>query len=91
LDERLLAMDWRALRMGAWQLDCASANDGSMDGRSLGTQGGRLGVDRRSLAVSFAPGSIEQIDFAGKGIDLLDVGMGAFVDLCIDPHRDQFC
>jgi hypothetical protein len=33
---------------------------------------------------------IEQIDFAGKGIDLLDVGMGAFVDLCIDPRRDQF-
>jgi hypothetical protein len=72
------------------RLDCASANDGSMDGRSLGTQGGRLGVDRRSLAVSIAPGSIEQIDFAGKGIDLLNVGMGAFVDLCIDPRRDQF-
>jgi hypothetical protein len=33
---------------------------------------------------------IEQIDFAGKAIDLLNVGMSAFVDLCIDPRRDQF-
>ena len=33
---------------------------------------------------------IEQINFAGKGIDLLNVGMGAFVDLCINPRRDQF-
>jgi hypothetical protein len=33
---------------------------------------------------------IEQIDFAGKGIDLLDVGSRAFVDLCIEPRREQF-
>ena len=33
---------------------------------------------------------IEQIDFAGKGIDLLQVESDAFVDLCIDPRRDQF-
>jgi uncharacterized protein len=66
LDERLLAMDWRALRMGVWQLDCASANDGSLDGRSLGTPAGRLGVDRRSLAVSFAPGSSRKSILAVK-------------------------
>ncbi|PYL47436.1 MAG: hypothetical protein DMF40_08445 [Verrucomicrobia bacterium] len=33
---------------------------------------------------------IEQINFAGKGIDLLDVGSDAFVDLCIDTRRGQF-
>jgi hypothetical protein len=33
---------------------------------------------------------IEHIDFAGKGIDLLDVGSDAFVDLCIEPRREQF-
>lgn len=50
-------MDWRALRMGAWQLDFASANDGSLDGRSLGTQAGWLDLGRRSVAVNFASGS----------------------------------
>jgi hypothetical protein len=33
---------------------------------------------------------IEQIDFAVKGIDLLQVESDAFVDLCIDPRREQF-
>jgi hypothetical protein len=33
---------------------------------------------------------IEQIDFAGEGIDLLEFGLGALIDLCIDPRRDQF-
>jgi hypothetical protein len=33
---------------------------------------------------------IEQIDFAGEGIDLLKFGMGTLIDLCIDLRRDQF-
>ena len=33
---------------------------------------------------------IEQIDFAGEGIDLLEFGMGTLIDLCIDLRRDQF-
>jgi len=83
-------MDWRALRMGAWQLDVAAANDGSLDGRPLGTPAGWLDLGRWPLAVNLASGFIEQIDFPGKGIDLLDVGSDAFVDLCINPRRDQF-
>jgi hypothetical protein len=90
LDERLLAMDWCALRMGVWQLDPASTNNGNLDGRSLGTAAGRLDLGSRSLAVKFARGSSSQSILQVKGIDLLDVGSDAFVDLCIDLRRDQF-
>ena len=83
-------MDRCPLRMGAWQLDCASANDGSLGGRSLGTPAGWLDLDRRSLAVKLRFWFIEQIDFAGEGIDLLEFGMGTLIDLCIDLRRDQF-
>ncbi|HKS04001.1 MAG TPA: hypothetical protein VJR49_01480 [Chthoniobacterales bacterium] len=76
--------------MGAWQLDSASAHDGSLDGRSLGTPPGWLGLGRRSVAVTFGFGSSNTLIFAGKGIDLLDVGSDAFVDLCIEPRREQF-
>jgi len=67
--------------MGAWQLDCASADDRSLGCRSLGTSAGRLGLDRWSLAVNSKLHSwfIEQIDFADKGIDLLDVVVNALI------------
>jgi hypothetical protein len=57
LDERLLAVDRDALRMGFWQLDFAAADDRSLDGRSLGTPAGRLDLDRRPLAVNTASSS----------------------------------
>ena len=59
MDERLLAVDRHALRMGVGQLDFASAHDRGLDGRSLGTPTRRLDLDRRSLAVNEF---IEQID-----------------------------
>jgi hypothetical protein len=67
--------------MGAWQLACATANDRGLDGGSLGTSAGRLDLDHRSLAVN--GGSASKSILPGKGIDLLDVWIGAFVDLCI--------
>jgi hypothetical protein len=77
LDERLLAVDWGTLRMGAWQLDSASANDRRLDGRTLGTSVGWLDLDRRSLAVSEF--TIDKIDFWVERIDLRDVAVTALI------------
>jgi hypothetical protein len=33
---------------------------------------------------------IEKIDFAGEEINLLELGMGAFIDPCIELRRGQF-
>ncbi len=51
MDDRLLAMDWKRLRLGARQLANAAKASGGLGGRPLGASSRRLGMDCRPLAV----------------------------------------
>jgi hypothetical protein len=66
----------RERRQSGWKV---TGNAGRVAGSGSPVSGGKLRFR-----------FIVQIDFAGKGIDLLQVESDAFVDLCIDPRREQF-
>src|SRR5439155_6253461 len=78
LDECLLAMDWRALCMGAGTLGRASATGRGLGCGSLGAPLRRVGLGSRSLAVKEFQ-AIDKIECIPKGIALLDVAVNAFL------------
>src|SRR2546423_8229834 len=65
----------RERRQSGWKV---TGNAGRVAGSGSTVSGGKLGF-----------WLIEQINFAGKKIDLLDVGNAAFVDSCINPRCYQ--
>ena len=66
----------RERRQSGWKV---TGNAGRVAGSGSPVSGGKLGFC-----------FIEQVNFADEGIDLLDVGSEAFVDLWMNPRRHQF-